>query len=266
MDILSKLKNGFPNEKTKEVLTTAYMISQVQNKALSDLFFYNLLVIKEIDPSFNIVIDENSQKSYFDANKNIVCLKDTTFLTFFHELTHAFSFKKNHFITPVEFYSLQERLLNSKHLKAFILFLNDIQYLKNELINSYNQAIHTNIDTNEIRKLKIYNAIEDILDAISDGAIVKDGLMSIDAKNQVNSFKLKGTFGHGSDYYQKTNYQFEEILANYLAIKLLEPNDKYFLILQSLIGEEFIKFLDRKICDVCNIYKNELEDNLKISK
>ena len=64
-------------------------------------------------------------------------------------------------------------------------------------------------------------------------------------------FKSKKSSGHGCDYFNKTGFEFEEIIADYQAIKLTDPNNEMFMLLKQILGNNFVSFLDKR-CGVIN--------------
>ena len=112
-------------------------------------------------------------------------------------------------------------------------------------------------------QLDLISMIEDIVDSIYDGQSFTQGLASIKDNNTIAS-KAQKTAGHGCEYFSNSGFQFEEILANYQAIKLTDPNNELFVLLKNILGTEFISFLDQRCNEICGqISKIEMNNNIE---
>ena len=125
---IEELLKLFQNDQeVMEIIKSAYMISQRNNKELSDIIFQQLLFLKSIQPNLNIKINhELNCPSNYNPQTNTINLNglfDET--TFFHELTHLFSYYYEKFKTPHEYNHLKNKFLSSnENTSIIILFLN----------------------------------------------------------------------------------------------------------------------------------------------
>ena len=69
---IEDLLSLFPNENIKEMLVYSYYLSQEKNKDLSDSVFGQLLLLKSINPSINIILDSAKEKTYISPTENII--------------------------------------------------------------------------------------------------------------------------------------------------------------------------------------------------
>ena len=108
--------------------------------------------------------------------------------------------------------------------------------------------------------------IEDIIDAIYSGKAIDGGIMDIKDNNTIVENAPKMAAGHGESYYQNSEVrQFEEIIANYMDIKLTDPNNKLFSTLNTILGQEFVTFLDKRCNDICfNLLNHDYMNNISI--
>jgi hypothetical protein len=104
--------------------------------------------------------------------------------------------------------------------------------------------------------------IEDIIDSIYDGQSFSHGVVSIKDNNSI-AIKAQKTAGHGCEYFSNSSFQFEEIIADYQAIKLTDPNNELFILLKNILGTEFITFLEQRCNEICGqISKIEISNNI----
>lgn len=113
-----------------------------------------------------------------------------------------------------------------------------------------------------INQLDIISLIEDIIDSIYDGRSYSQGLVYIENSNSY-PLKAEKTAGHGCKYFSHTSYQFEEILADYLAIKLIDPQNELFILLKEILGIEFVSFLEQRCNEITcgEILKTDISKN-----
>ena len=275
---LEDLLSLFPNKDTKEILVYSYRLSQEKDKVLSDSVFEQFLLLKKQNPSINIILDTTKERSYFSPNENIIYINNLSIETFFHELTHLLSYNYLRFQIPVEYYSFKRNFLsNSDNTSLIVQFLNLCKRKKEELFQKLNNK---NIDINSIitlsemnnvkqepqrpqsSQLNLIGKIEDIIDSIYGGQSFSYGVTSIKDNNS-NAMKAKKTAGHGCEYFSDSSNQFEEILADYQAIRLTDPNNKLFVLLKNILGTDFISFLDQRCNEICGqLFKTEMDNNI----
>ena len=119
-----KLLSLFPDKETKEILLRSYYVSQEKSKDLSDSVFEQLLFLKRTTPKINIILDITKEKSYFSPNDSVIYLNEFSIETFFHELTHLFSYNFSHFQVPNEYYLFKKSFsASSKNTDLMIKFL-----------------------------------------------------------------------------------------------------------------------------------------------
>lgn len=272
---IEDLLSLFPNEKTREMLIYSYNLSQKKNKTLSDSVFERLLLLKEQGPDIDIILDSSKDKSYYSPTGNIIYINDLSIEAFFHELTHLLSYNYLRFQVPNEYYSFKINFMkNPDNTNLIVIFLDLCKRKKTELFQKFSKEslnLYDNIALNEINnvhkepqhsQLFVIRLIEDIVDSIFDGQSASHGIVSI-RDNETNTIKAQKTAGHGCEYFANSGYQFEEILANYLAIKITDPNNELFDLLKNILGAEFISFLDQRCNEICGqISKTEINNNI----
>lgn len=264
----------FQNESTRKMLVYSYYLSQEKDKNLSDSVFEQLLLLKTKNPSINIILD-TTKKSYFNLRDSKIYLNSSSIGTFFHELTHLLSYYFFRFQIPNEYYSFKRNFLANPDNTSLIVQFLDLckrkktelfQKSSNESVNDYNiknlneiDNVHQEPQSSQLDSIRM---IEDIVDSIYDGHSFSQGLVSI---NDIDSNVVKAakTAGHGCEYFSNSGFQFEEILADYQAIKLTDPNNELFILLKNILGTEFISFLDQRCNEICGeISKIELNNNI----
>ena len=271
---LEDLLSLFSNEKTREMLVHSYYLSQEKDKELSDSVFEQFLLLKRQDPNINIILDTAKERSYFNPAENVIYINNLSIETFFHELTHLLSYNYLKFKIPDEYYSFKRSFLsNPDNTSLIVQFLDLCKRKKNELflsnkridINKIVTLSEMNNDEQKLQmpqssQLNLIGKIEDIIDSIYDGQSFSHGVVYIKDNNS-NLIKAQKTAGHGCEYFSNSGYQFEEILANYQAIKLTDPNNELFVLLKSILGTEFITFLDQRCNEICGqIVKIEMDN------
>lgn len=264
---LEDLLKLFEDKKIKSILSYSYFLSQANNKVLSDSVFNQFLYLKKCNPSINIIYDSSKDSSFFSPTEETIYLNELSIGTFFHELTHLFSWYSSQFTIPFEYKSfISEFKQSPQNLSTLISFMNILSKKKKGIINQLldekartddnnNISLETDLDyLNHLQiqstPLEIISQLEDIVDAIIDGKSYTDGLTYVKDNNS-NALKSKKSAGHGCQYYSNSNYQFEEILAEYLSIKLLSPNNELFLLLKNILGDGFISIMDQKTDEIC---------------
>lgn len=261
---IEKLLSLFPDKEIKEILLRSYYLSQEKNKGLSDSLFEQLLLLKTINPKINIILDTTKEKSYFNPNDNVIYLNTSCIETFFHETTHLLSYNFSRFQIPNEYYLFKETFSSSKSNDLMISFLNLCQRRKKSLFEGIDNDMSDvmlnniamdsqNVQSNKTNQLDTINRIEDIIDSIFDGWSHTYGLTYIRDNNHIG-MESKKLSGHGCEYYFNSNYQFEEILANYQTIKLTNPDNDLFESLKNIIGDEFVSFLDQRCNEICTSF------------
>ena len=261
---IEDLLSLFPNEKTREMLVYSYFLSQEKDKDLSDSVFEQLLLLKSMNPRINIILDSAKEKSYFSPTENIIYINDLSIETFFHELTHLLSYNYLRSQIPNEYYSFKKSFMENQDNPSLIVqFLDLCKRKKAEFFQRFNSesiddySIKTLNEISNVQQepqcsqLNLIQMIEDIVDSIYDGQSFTQGLVSIKDNNSIAS-KAPKTAGHGCEYFSNSGNQFEEILADYQAIKLTDPNNELFISLKNILGPEFITFLDQRCNEICS--------------
>ncbi len=273
---IEDLLSLFPNEKTREMLIYSYNLSQKKNKTLSDSVFERLLLLKEQDPDIDIILDTTKDDpSYYDPAGNTIYIHDLSIEAFFHELTHLLSYNYLRFQVPNEYYSFKINFIKNPDNTNLIVHLLDLcerkkaelslKFLSKETLNLYNDKTLNKMNNVQQKpqhsQLDLIFLIEDIIDSIFDGQSASHGIVSI-RDNETITIKAQKTAGHGCEYFANSSYQFEEILANYLAIKITDPNNEVFNLLKIILGTKFISFLDQRCNEICvQISKTEINNN-----
>lgn len=251
---IEELLNLFKNNEIKNIILSTYLFSQSQNKELSDDVFQQLFFLKSLYPNIcievNYQVNDTSNYNYMTNTINLNGTFDIT--TFFHELTHLFSFHYAKFVIPKEYYDFKSMFLSSDEFDSLVvLFLDLCKKEKQRILESQfsleaqdnvnkdlnNRLIETNCEYSIICKL------EDIIDSIYSGKSHTSGLAYLKDNNNLPK-KASKSAGHGCEYFNKTGYEFEEIIADYQAIKLIAPDNQLFMYLQQILGNDFISFLD----------------------
>ena len=268
---IEDLLSLFPNEKTREMLIYSYNLSQKKNKTLSDSVFERLLLLKEQDPDIDIILDTSKDKSYYSPAENIIYINDLSIETFFHELTHLLSYNYLRFQVPNEYYSFKINFMENPDNTSLIVEFLNLCKKKAELFQKKSLDLYNNKALNEINnvhkepqhsQLFVIRLIEDIVDSIFDGQSFSHGIVSIRSNYEI-AIRSQKAVGHGCEYFANSGYQFEEILANYQAIKLTDPNNELFDLLKNILGAEFISFLDQRCNEICGqISKTEITNNI----
>lgn len=260
---IEELLSLFPNEEIKKLLISSYYLAKEQNNDFANTVFSQLLLLKRLNPHIDIIFIPTKETSCFDYNEDKIYLNELYIPTFFHELTHLFSYHFAYFEMPNEFSYFKNKFLTEKDNTSLIIYLLDLcqkrrmQLLKKEI----------NFENNELNSthsphISIIEDIEDIIDSIYDGKSSTIGLTTI-RNNERLSNKSQKSAGHGCQYFSITKYQFEELLADYQTIKLICPNDELFLLLKKILGEEFVAFLDKRCQEISN---SSLEEDKAIDK
>lgn len=254
-----------------KIILSSYLLSQRKNKELSDSVFQQLLFLKQIYPNIHIKINyKSSENSNYNPNENIICLNgDFDETTFLHELTHLFSYYYSKFEIPQEYKDFKKKFHSSQMNHSNIIsFLNLCKAEKQKIIKS---AVPLEQERNKINQNLSINdyfiicRIEDIIDSIYAGESYDYGLKYLKDNNSYLE-KSPRSAGHGCDYFNKTGYEFEEIIANYQAIKMLAPNNQIFILLENILGDKFVAFLEDR-CEFINGKKVfELDHNNNIIK
>ncbi len=275
---IEKLLSLFPDEETKNIFLYSYYLSQEKNKDLSNSVFERLLLLKTINPRLNIILDTTKEKSYFRADNNVIYLNNLSIETFFHELTHLLSYNFSYFQVPNEYYLFKNNFSSaSKNTDLMIDLLNLCKKTKKHLLHEINSEIN-DVKSKNIKimqdnikqepqstEFNTITCIEGIIDSIMDGWSHTYGL-TYQKENNYIAKKSKKSSGHSYEYFSNTHYQFEEILANYCAIKLTNPNNNLFEILKNIIGNEFVSFLDQRCSEICTSFLNKNIDTNNIKK
>lgn len=245
-----------------KIILSSYLLSQRENKELSDSVFQQLLLLKQIQPNIHIKINyKSSENSNYNPNENIIYLNgyfDET--TFFHELTHLFSYCYSKFEIPQEYKDFKKKFHSSQmNHSRIISFLNLCKAEKQKIIKN---AVPLELEKNEINQYLSNNdlqsdndyfiicKIEDIIDSIYGGESYDRGLMYLKDNNSYLQ-KAPRSAGHGCDYFNKNGYDFEEIIADYQTIKMLAPNNQIFILLKQILGNKFVAFLEDR-CEIIN--------------
>ena len=113
------------------------------------------------------------------------------------------------------------------------------------------------------KEYSIICALEDIIDAIYSGKSHDYGLIYIKDNNSYLQKSSKSA-GYGCNYFDKKGFEYEEIIANYQAIKILDPNNRLLMLLKQILGDRFVSFLDDR-CKLINgekIFTIDLNNNI----
>lgn len=259
---IENLLGLFSKDDTKEILSCSYSLLKDKDKDLSDGVFEHLLLLKIANPKINIILDTTKEKSFFDFKENVIYLNNLSIETFFHELTHLFSYNFSHFEVPKEYYLFKNNFtLSTENANLMIKLLNLCKKKKLDFFeqNDFEKKLISTINNNQMENITsvpqstqfdIIGRIEGIIDAIYDGQSFTQGLCFIKDNNSI-AIKSKKASGHGCKYFYDTGYQFEEILADYQAIKLTDPNNDLFALLKEIIGDKFVSFLDQRCREMC---------------
>lgn len=273
---IDELLYFFDDDNVKKIILSSYLISQRQNSKLSDIVFQQLLFLKRFHPELCIEIDyEKNKPSNYNPQTNRIELNgifdETTFL---HEVIHMFSYQYSQFVIPQEFYNFRNRFLSAPENESIIIsFLNLCESLKEknlkksssiEIQNNINEDLdNTNIEND--CDYFIICKIEDIIDSIYSGKSHTQGLIYIKDNNSYPKKSSKSA-GHGCEYFEKTGYEFEEIIANYQAIKMIAPNNQLFLLLKQILGDDFVSFLDERCQLIIGQKPQIVENNNNVNK
>lgn len=275
---IEELLNLFNDEEVRKIILSSYFLSQEKNIELSNEVFQRLLFLKLTNPSISIKINKTlastSNYNYFD---NTIYLNGGfDEVTFFHELTHLFSRTCFNFDIPQEYNDFKNNFLSSKNnhslLFSFIKLCKEEKKKNFERLGSRYSLKNSNNKNNESIasnasfpiELSIISHLEDIVDAIVGGESRDLGLHYEISENYIIQ-KNATSAGHGCEYFAIPGNEFEEIIANYQSINLIDPNNELFNILKLILGSEFISFLDNR-CQIMNGRKIELENNNNIHK
>ena len=99
-------------------------------------------------------------------------------------------------------------------------------------------------------------AICDILDAIYEGKLHNSELKSMKGDN------IKGTAGHGINYYFDTNHGFDEMIANFATLSKSNNADEMLNLLKSIVGEEVYNMIsDFYYQNIIQVNNEELNVN-----
>ncbi len=222
-----------------------------------------LLFLAQMYPDINIVYDEKIERSYYSATTLTIYLNETSSVVFLHELTHMFHHLESNYYVPEDF----EQLINildrkdlvvdfanqlGEHMLQLCMYklskFKDQPFIKDKLFNqnlsNSNQSV-TNID-NDMIELDLDSHIQDILDALVGGSGFDYGITYIKDDNSLAN-KSGRICGHGEDYYKIQGKIYREILANYAALTLINPNYKYFVQLKMILGEPLVELLDNEV-------------------
>lgn len=249
----------FSNQKVKDIILKSYKLSQIENKELSDLVFNQLMLLKLYEKLDIVLTDKDADRDCFVPSKNVIALnEDCSEFVFFHELTHALSYSYHRFFIPKEFARFKRDATENKLNFSFLI--NDIEMKKYETIftavkddDDFKKKLKeidslVKLDnktaTEGCLKILVMAGIEDIIDALFDGEAFDRGLHHSANMDSIIVKSLHSSSGHGCKYFRDSKYNFEEILANYQAIKLVDPDNMFFAQLKFLLGEEFVSFLD----------------------
>jgi len=256
--MLEILLNLFNEKEVQKLIIESYNYSQKTNKVLSDKIFAQLIYLKQINPEINITLDHKQEVSHYSAKENIIYLNEKSTVTFFHELTHLFSFNCINFNIQNRYNELKQKMNESKKKSILVNFLNLCNEKKKNIkvrIEKANLLNGSNI-TQELIELSIIESIEDVIDAIYGGEAYDSGLY-YEKNNNYISNESERTAGHGRNYYKDEYLQIEEIVAIYQTIKLIDPNNELFLLLTKILEEEFLLLLEYRC--------NEINNNLNIN-
>ena len=99
-------------------------------------------------------------------------------------------------------------------------------------------------------------AICDILDAIYEGKLHNSELKSMKGDN------IKGTAGHGINYYFDTNHGFDEMIANFATLSKSNNSGEMLSLLKSIVGDEVYNMIsDFYYQNIIQINNEELNVN-----
>lgn len=239
--IIKLYKNCSPEVLELILRAFNYLLQNDREYAIRD--YENLCSMKINNPYFSIEISSTIDRSHFNSYEDKIILKEgeDNFIIFFHELIHAFHYYKNGLSTPNEFsYLMLQITKNNDFQRKSVFVINYISDKKSELMKKIASGEN---DDNIICELQCYVAVEDIIDALTNGQSHDNGLCVI---TDINSIKEKSSLGagHGIEYYADTNMIFPEIIANYSSIRNSEFKDKLFNSLTYCLGEDFMFFLE----------------------
>ena len=253
----------FPDEEVKENIYATYYKSQNSNKEMSDAVFQQFYYLKNKYPEMDIKIDSQSDEpANFNSYDFCIYLNgNIDEMVFLHELTHFFSYCYSKYETPKEYYELCDKLLSSKDIISSLVDF--IELCRDENIKKFmdfkanfklefdiNNIISKDDDLMVIDDSMIFFTliamVEDIIDAITRGEANSNGLVYIKDNNH-NPKKAHKSSGHGCDYFRENGNCYEEIIANYQAITLMDPDNKLFAILKDILGPDFVSFLDQRL-------------------
>lgn len=268
----------FDDEEAKKIILSSYFLSQEKNNELSDSVFEKLLFLKIMYPEISIQINRNSSAlSNYNYDENTIYLNGTfDEITFFHELTHLFSRQQFNFAIPMEYDNFKKEFLLSKNNHSLLFsFVELCKSKKQEILNTSqidfvqnNNYIKNNNEVitclPNINEFSVISHLEDIVDALVSGKSHDLGLYYEIDSNHIGQ-KATRSAGHGCKYYMVPGAEFEEIIANYQAINLIDPQNELFNILKSILGDDFISFLDNR-CQQMNSSKITIENNNNIRK
>ena len=274
---IKELIDLFEDEEVKKIIISSYYLSQEKNKELSDAVFEKFFILKKTFPNMDIIIDRNSTtpSNYNYVNNTIYLNGSINELTFFHELTHMISYDNSRFIMPTEYARFKTNFQKSKDRHSLLYnFIELCHQKKAEIINNtfvdikydYNNTnSSTTITTSspEEIELLIIHELEDIVDALESGEPHDFGFHYTSDNNHIVQKSVKSA-GHGCEYFSDTANEFEEILANYQSIKLLDPDNELFNLLNKILGNDFVSFLDDR-CKQINstkIINNRINNNI----
>lgn len=276
---INDLLNLFSGEMEKKALADAYNFAISKNRDMADGFFSAIYFFKMANPKIQLVYNSGISSSYYLASSNTVYLKNPYDL--FHEFTHLLSFTYSNGNVPDEYYTFKRAFLADDHSTSLIMELlkickkieldellqNFIQAKEDADINSYSSKLNSETINRFSTKISstVYK-IEDIIDAIYSGKALDGGIVDIIDNYTIVEKAPKMTAGHGESYYQNSEVrQFEEIMANYMDIKLTDPNNKLFSTLNIILGEEFVAFLDKRCNAIClNSLNHDYMNNISI--
>ena len=265
---IEELIKLFDDQEVRKIILSSYYMSQKTNKELSDTIFEKLFILKQTHPNLNIVIDRASTlPSTYKSEENTIYLNGTfNELVFLHELTHMISYEDSSFVLPTEYKKFKTNILQPKDKGSLLFsFINLCKLKRQEILNNTeisviqnnnydkNNSNQTNTPSDAEIQLSVLLELEDIVDALVSGESHDLGLhYEIDDNHIVQ--KSEKSAGHGREYYANTGNEFEEILANYQSIMLLDPNNELFSMLKNILGHEFVEFLDDR-CEQMNSTK-----------
>ena len=270
---IEKLLSLFPNEKIRDLLEYSYYFSQTQNKKMSDNVFEHLLLLKKQKPWIDIIFDPTIEYSFFGPNENIVYINSLSMGTMFHEITHLLSCNCSEFQIPSKYYLFEiDFLSNPNNTDSIITFLSLCRVKKTEFFRNIeteggrdNRTLDEDLDILRNFQANQYTLIcmlEDIVDSIYSGQSFSNGIHNVKDNNSFTN-NSKKTAGHGCEYFFDISFRFEEILANYQAIKLIDPDNELFILLKNILGPELITLLDQRCCEICGqIFKKTNTDNM----